>query len=478
MTKSRIAKSDLTILVILLFGTFLSFLNQTLMNVALPSIMRDFDITAGQGQWLSNGYMLISGVMIPATAFLIDRFKTRHLYLVSMIVFTVGTLIASVSINYPMLIVGRMVQALGAGPISPLMTVVVMNMFPIENRGKAMGFIGLAMNFAPAIGPTLSGWIVQSYSWRSIFYIVLPLAVINLVVAFFALKNIGQQSFPKFNFTGILLSTVGLGTLLLGFSNAGDKSWLTFDVAGYILVGLVVTGLFIYQQSATKIPMLNFAVFQSRLFTISTITNFVVIMGLYGGMILLPIFLQNVQGVSPMTSGMVLLPGALITAFMSPITGALYDRMGAKYLSLGGLLILAVGTFCFSFVQPATSLAYLASMQGIRSFGLALALMPLQTEALNSLPLELISHGSAMYNTIRQIAGSIGTALLVTVMSVGTRNYLGANPTVSLDLATIHGIKIAYITAAVITLIAAGLCLLLTTQKKAIKESLSHLAEG
>lgn len=477
MSKSKIEKKDLTVLVILLFGTFLSFLNQTLMNVALPSIMRDFSITAAQGQWLSNGYMLVSGVMIPATAFLIDRFKTRHLYLTSMVIFAIGTFIASISLNYPMLIMGRMVQAIGAGPISPLMIVVVMNMFPLENRGKAMGFIGLAMNFAPAIGPTLSGWIVQSYSWRSIFYIVLPLVVINVAVAFFALTNIGKQSFPKFNVTGMILSTIGLGTLLLGFSNAGDKSWVSFDVAGYMLIGLLVTGLFVYQQTHTEMPLLNFRVFASRLFTISTITNFVVIMGLYGGMILLPIFLQNVQGVSPMTSGMVLLPGALITAFMSPITGALYDRVGAKYLSFFGLLILAAGTFLFSLINAGTSPLYLASMQAIRSFGLALALMPLQTEALNSLPLDIMSHGSAMYNTIRQIAGSLGTAVLVTVMSRGTASFALENVSASLETATIHGIKTAYIVATVITLVAAALCLLLTTSKQAQQESMEHLEE-
>lgn len=466
MSQTKQSKQDITVLIILLFGTFLSFLNQTLMNVALPSVMKDFDITAAQGQWLSNGYMLISGVMIPATAFLIDRFKTRHLYLTSMIVFTLGTFIASISINYPMLIAGRMIQALGAGPISPLMTVVIMNMFPVQSRGKAMGFIGLAMNFAPAIGPTLSGWIVQSYDWRSIFYVILPLGIINILVAIFALKNFGEQTYPKFNFLGIVLSTIGLGTLLLGFSNAGDKPWLTFNVAGFVLIGLVVTGLFIYQQTHTKLPMLNFSVFKHRIFTLSSITNFVVIMGLYGGMILLPLYIQNVRGVSPMTSGMVLLPGAIIMAIMSPITGALYDRIGARYLSFTGLIILSIGTFMFTLIDMNTTVTYLAIMQGVRSFGLGLALMPIQTDALNDLPLELMSHGSAMYNTIRQIAGSLGTALLVTIMSISTSNFAAENVGVSIEEATLHGIQIAYIVVTVISVVAAIMCLKLSKKAK------------
>ena len=466
MSQTKQSKQDITVLIILLFGTFLSFLNQTLMNVALPSVMKDFDITAAQGQWLSNGYMLISGVMIPATAFLIDRFKTRHLYLTSMIVFTLGTFIASISINYPMLIAGRMIQALGAGPISPLMTVVIMNMFPVQSRGKAMGFIGLAMNFAPAIGPTLSGWIVQSYDWRSIFYVILPLGIINILVAIFALKNFGEQTYPKFNFLGIVLSTIGLGTLLLGFSNAGDKPWLTFNVAGFVLIGLVVTGLFIYQQTHTKLPMLNFSVFKHRIFTLSSITNFVVIMGLYGGMILLPLYIQNVRGVSPMTSGMVLLPGAIIMAIMSPITGALYDRIGARYLSFTGLIILSIGTFMFTLIDMNTTVIYLAIMQGVRSFGLGLALMPIQTDALNDLPLELMSHGSAMYNTIRQIAGSLGTALLVTIMSISTSNFAAENVGVSIEEATLHGIQIAYIVVTAISIVAAVMCLKLSKKAK------------
>lgn len=466
MSQTKQSKQDITVLIILLFGTFLSFLNQTLMNVALPSVMKDFDITAAQGQWLSNGYMLISGVMIPATAFLIDRFKTRHLYLTSMIVFTLGTFIASISINYPMLIAGRMIQALGAGPISPLMTVVIMNMFPVQSRGKAMGFIGLAMNFAPAIGPTLSGWIVQSYDWRSIFYVILPLGIINILVAVFALKNFGEQTYPKFNFLGIVLSTIGLGTLLLGFSNAGDKPWLTFNVAGFVLIGLVVTGLFIYQQTHTKLPMLNFSVFKHRIFTLSSITNFVVIMGLYGGMILLPLYIQNVRGVSPMTSGMVLLPGAIIMAIMSPITGALYDRIGARYLSFTGLIILSIGTFMFTLIDMNMTVTYLAIMQGVRSFGLGLALMPIQTDALNDLPLELMSHGSAMYNTIRQIAGSLGTALLVTIMSISISNFAAENVGISIEEATLHGIQIAYIVVTAISVVAAVMCLKLSKKAK------------
>ena len=189
-------------------------------------------------------------------------------------------------------------------------------------------------------------------------------------------------------------------------------------------------------------------------------------MGLYGGMILLPLFAQNVQGLTPMQSGMILLPGALVMAALSPITGILYDKMGAKILSFTGLLILTFGTYMFSLIDLETSMMYLAVMQVIRSFGLGLAMMPLQTDALNDLPLELMSHGSAMYNTVRQIAGSIGTALLVTVMSVSTSNFAASNVGVSIQEASLHGIKVAYVVVTVISLVAAFMCLMINKKVK------------
>lgn len=462
-------------LLVLLFGAFLSFLNQTLMNVALPSIMRDFNISASQGQWLSNGYMLVSGVMIPTTAFLIERFKTRSLYLFSISMFAAGTLIAGLATSYSFLIVGRMVQAMGAGIIGPLLTVVVMNLFPLSKRGKAMGFIGLAMNFAPAIGPTFSGWIVQSYSWRYLFLLLLPLTIINALLAIFLLTNLGEQKFPKLSLSSVFLSTIGLGALLLGFSNAGDNSWITFDVLGYVLIGLTALILFILLQRKLLNPLLNFKVFTFFKFNISTISSFFVIMGLYGGMLLLPIFLQNVQGITPFKSGLVMLPGALFMAFLSPITGALYDRFGAKYLSFSGLLVLAIGTYLFSILEINTSILYIVIVQTVRSIGLAIALMPLQTEALNALPTELIPHGSAMYNTIRQIAGSIGTATLITIMSLATKSQAAhlanklSNPAEIAQLSLIHGIQTAYIVTAALT-IAAALLTLLFKRKEPLKE--------
>ncbi|EKZ0568400.1 multidrug efflux MFS transporter [Listeria monocytogenes] len=465
------------ILIVMLMGAFVTILNQTLMNVALPSIMKDFGITASQGQWLSTGFMLVNGVMIPMTAFLIERFTTRQLYLFAMITFAIGTAIGGFATDYTMLIAGRMVQAIGAGIVMPLLTVVVLNLFPMERRGRAMGLIGLAMNFAPAIGPTLSGWIVQQYDWRNLFFIIIPFAILDIVVAIFLLKNVGKRTFTKLDVLGVIMSTVGFGSLLLGFSNAGDHDWLTWKVAGFIILGLVVLGIFIRYQTSNKAPLLNFRVFKYPTFALTTAISFFVVMGLFGGMLLLPIFLQTVRGFSPLESGLVLLPGALVTAILSPVTGVMFDRFGAKYLSLVGLIIMAGSTFMFTNLDESTTLTFIIIVQTIRSAGMAMVMMPLQTAALNSLPLKLASHGSAMFNTMRQVAGSIGTAALITVMSksaasfatkLGPADVIGKTKTDIANHVLIHGIETAFLVAGILSVVACVLALFIQKNRSAM----------
>ncbi|WP_271001270.1 multidrug efflux MFS transporter MdrM [Listeria seeligeri] len=465
------------ILIVMLMGAFVTILNQTLMNVALPSIMRDFGITASQGQWLSTGFMLVNGVMIPMTAFLIERFTTRQLYLFAMITFAIGTTIGGFATDYTMLIAGRMVQAIGAGIVMPLLTVVVLNLFPMERRGRAMGLIGLAMNFAPAIGPTLSGWIVEQYDWRNLFFIIIPFAILDIVVAIFLLKNVGKRTFPKLDVLGVIMSTIGFGSLLLGFSNAGDHAWLTWKVAGFIVLGLVVLGLFVRYQTSSKAPLLNFRVFKYPTFALTTSISFFVVMGLFGGMLLLPIFLQTVRGFSPLESGLVLLPGALVTAVLSPVTGVMFDRFGAKYLSLVGLIIMAGSTFMFTNLDESTTLTYIIVIQTIRSAGMAMVMMPLQTAALNSLPLNLAAHGSAMFNTMRQVAGSIGTAALITVMSksaasfarhLGPEDVMDKTKTEIANHVLIHGIDTAFLVAGILSVVACILALFIQKNNSAM----------
>lgn len=453
----NISQKNRTILIILVIGTFLGFLNQTLMNVALPDIMREFHISTALGQWLTNGYMLVNGIMVPLTAFLIQRLTTRALYLTAVGLFAIGTITAGFAPNFEILITGRMIQAMGAGVFGPLMNVVVMNLFAPDRRGSAMGTIGLALNFAPALGPSLSGFIVTNLNWRFLFYIVAPLIIANFILAYFLLNNIGTPKRLKFDMLGVILSSIGLGSLLYGFSNAGGTPWHDFTVWGFVVIGLVVTTLFILHQLHTSTPLLNMSVFSHREFNVAVLINIVLMMAMYGGALMLPLYMQNVRGASAFISGLVLFPGALVTAFLSPWSGRLYDRYGAKYLTLTGILITAVGTFILASLTLTTPLWFAVIGQFVRQLGLVLVLMPIQTEAFNALPLNIIPDGSAMFTTIRQLAASFGTAALVTIMTKSATNYQLHHQQASSLLVNLHGVHITFLTTALLMLVAAAM---------------------
>ena len=459
-----IPKKERSVLIILIVGVFLGFLNQTLMNTALPQVMADFHISTALGQWMTNGYMLVNGVMVPLTAFLIQRLKTRTLYLSAMLLFGIGTLISGFAPTYGILIVGRMVQAAGAGIFGPLMNVVVMNLFASEKRGEAMGIIGLALNFAPAIGPTLSGFIVSNHSWRWLFWGIAPLIFIDLILAFFFLKNIGEQKFLKFNFFGVILSSVGLGSLLYGFSNAGNGNWTSPDVWGYLIVGIVVTAWFVYQQTHSKVPLLNFDVFKYHNFTISTIINVVLMAALYGGALMLPLYMQTVRGESAFISGLVILPGALVTAFLSPISGKWYDQFGIRKLMPIGLIMVAIGTIVLATLQLDSPIWLPTVGQFIRQLGLVLVMMPIQTEAFNALPIDLVPDGSAVFTTIRQVAASFGTAALITVYSLVAVAKPGKLAQLHADLS---GIQVSFWIATALVILALGLTYFIHGRKEA-----------
>ncbi|MEK4360518.1 DHA2 family efflux MFS transporter permease subunit [Paenibacillus sp. FSL M7-1455] len=407
-------------LTVLLLGAFVSILNQTLLNVAIPHLMNEFNVSATTVQWLSTAYMLVNGVLVPVTAFLIESYGTRALFMSAMGLFTAGAVICAVSNSFVIMLVGRIIQASGAGIIMPVVMNVFLTVFPPEKRGTAMGTMGIAMMFAPAVGPTLSGWIVEHYTWRILFIMVIPLAVLDILFAFRWLTNVNKLTKPKFDFWGVVFSTLGFGVLLYGFSSAGDKGWTSGVVLGSLFVGLVFIALFVVRELNMKVPMLDFRVFQYDIFTFSTIIGGLVNMAMFGAMLLLPIYLQNIRGFTPLQSGLLLLPGALLMGVMSPISGAIFDKTGARPLAIVGLIITALTTFELSKLTSDTTFSHLMLLYTVRSFGMSLIMMSVQTEGLNQLPPRLGAHGTAMSNTMRQVAGSIGTALLVTVMSTRT----------------------------------------------------------
>ncbi|MEW4369467.1 MDR family MFS transporter [Paenibacillus kandeliae] len=436
---------------IMLAGAFVAILNQTLLVTALPHIMRDLNIDATAAQWLTTIFMLVNGIMIPITAYLIDKFNTRALFITSIGLFAIGTLIAAISPSFGWLLVGRVVQAAGAGIVMPLMQTVFLVIFPKERRGAAMGMIGLVISFAPAIGPTLSGWVVDTFSWRDLFYIILPIAVLDLIIAFFALKNVGKLRDPKLDIPSVILSTIGFGGLLYGFSTA-SKGWNDPTVIITIVVGLVSLLLFVTRQFKLEQPLLEFRVFKDRLFTISMIITVIVFTAMIGASTLLPLYIQNARHLSAVQSGLIVLPGAILMGIMSPITGRIFDKIGAKKLGFTGLLLLTVGTIPFTMLGDQTPVWMIVIMFAMRMLGLSMVMMPVTTAGLNQLPTHLLSHATAMNNTLRQVGGSIGTAVLITVFTNASTSAASAGQTA--DLAMIHGTNMAFLVASVLSVIA------------------------
>ncbi|MEL3971474.1 MDR family MFS transporter [Rossellomorea oryzaecorticis] len=430
------------LLLVLISGAFAAILNQTLLATALPHIMEDLHLEASTAQWLTSIFMLVNGVMIPITAFLIERFTTRSLFLTAMGLFATGTLICAVAPNFGILMVGRIIQASGAGIIMPLMQTILFLIYPIEKRGSAMGMFGLVISFAPAIGPTLSGWLVDQFPWRSVFYVILPIVIIDFIVAYYILVNVTKQTFPKVDILSIILSSLGFGGLLYGFSTAGSTGWGSIQVVAAMIVGSIALTFFILRQFKLKQPILEFRVFKIKLFTITTALGMVVFIAMIGGATVLPILMQNMLGFTAFESGLMLLPGALIMGFMNPITGRIFDKFGAKWLAVTGLLLISVTTFMFTNLTPQTTFMYLATVNAVRMLGVAMVMMPVTTAGLNQLPNRLIPHGTAMNNTMRQVSGAVGTALLVTVMTTA------AQPDRGLE-GLIHGVNVSFIVAGI-----------------------------
>lgn len=487
------------ILAALLFGMFIAILNQTLLNVALPKINTEFNISASTGQWLMTGFMLVNGILIPITAYLFNKYSYRKLFLVALVLFTIGSLICAISMNFPIMMVGRVLQAIGAGVLMPLGSIVIITIYPPEKRGAAMGTMGIAMILAPAIGPTLSGYIVQNYHWNVMFYGMFIIGIIAILVGFVWFKLYQYTTNPKADIPGIIFSTIGFGALLYGFSEAGNKGWGSVEIETMFAIGIIFIILFVIRELRMKSPMLNLEVLKFPTFTLTTIINMVVMLSLYGGMILLPIYLQNLRGFSALDSGLLLLPGSLIMGLLGPFAGKLLDTIGLKPLAIFGIAVMTYATWELTKLNMDTPYMTIIGIYVLRSFGMAFIMMPMVTAAINALPGRLASHGNAFLNTMRQLAGSIGTAILVTVMTTQTTQHLSAfgeeldktNPVVQdhmrelasqyggqegamkvllqfvNKLATVEGINDAFIVATIFSIIALILCLFLQSNKKA-----------
>lgn len=414
----------LMLVIVLLVGTFCTVLNQTILTTAFPTLMKAFDISTSTVQWLTTGFLMVNGIMIPVSAWLSTRFNTKWLYITAMIIFEIGTIMACTAPNYSFLLSGRLIQAVGVGISMPLLQNIMLSIFPPHKRGIAMGLAGVVIGVAPAIGPTLSGFIIDTWQWRDLFGMIIPIVALVIIFAFLFMKPVLKTHETKLDWLSLVMSTAGFGSLLYGFSSVGDKGWGSQLVLSTLIVGLIFIGLFVWRQLTMKTPFLELRVFCSKSFTIPTILSSIVMVAMVGVEMIVPLYLQMIHGMSAFHSGLLLLPGALMMAVMSPITGRAFDRIGAKRLAIAGLFLLTAGTLPFAIITRETPIVYIACLYAVRMFGISMVMMPVTTEAMNTLPTKLISHGTAVNNTVRQIASSIGTAVLVSVLSNITNSQM------------------------------------------------------
>lgn len=445
---------------VVLIGAFIGVLNQTLLTTILPKLMQDFSITSSSAQWITTIFMLVNGIMIPITAFLINKFNLRPLFFTAVGFLIVGTLICMIGLNFPMLLIGRSIQALGAGILMPLTQTLLFLIFPQDKRGFAMGMFGLVIGFAPAIGPTVAGWLANTFNWRYLFVIVLVIAIFDIIFGFVSLRNMTTLSDPKLDMISVLFSTLGFGGLLYGFSAAGNLGWLHPAVYVTIILAVLALVLFVQRQLKLSSPLLEVRIFKYKDFSVSMILVSLMFMLFIGNLTILPIYMQNIMKWSSLETGLILLPGGLVMGLLSPITGRLFDELGGRLLSIAGMVTIMIGALLIAQFNLETHQLYVDLVFSITMLGNAMIMTPMTTQALNALPSAYVPHGTAMNNTIRQVSAAIGTGILVTLMT-----QLGKSFSTGSIEGAITGLNVTYYIVAGIALLGAILAFFLDKNK-------------
>ncbi|MFV8053255.1 DHA2 family efflux MFS transporter permease subunit [Mycobacterium sp. 48b] len=452
-TRPRAQSSANVIIGLLVGSAFVMILNETIMSVALPALIVDLDISASTAQWLTSGFLLTMAVVIPMSGSLLQRFPVRSIYLASMTLFCTGTLVAALAPGFAVLLAGRIVQACGTAVMMPLLMTTVMTLIPAERRGQMMGTISIVIAVAPAVGPTLSGFILGSLDWRWMFWIVLPIALVALSAGLVWLRVDDERQEPTpIDPVSVPLSAIAFAGLVFGLSLMGESAhgqqgipaWVPMSIGA---VAMLLFGARQLQLQRRDRAFLDLRPFTYRRFSVSLGLVVLGFMGLFGAIIMVPLYVQDVLGQSALVAGLTSLPGGLLMGVAGPLVGRAYDRHGARLLVVPGSMMLCVSLWGFTMLSAASPVWELVVLQTIMMVGLSMMFTPLMTDALSVLPDRLYSHGSAILTTLQQVGGAAGTALFVTVMTKASQS--GGAP----DLPGVHA---AFMAAAVISVIAVG----------------------
>lgn len=452
------------ILTAFLIAGFIGLFSETALNMALGQLIIDLGVESTTIQWLTTGYLLTLGILVPISGLLIQKFTTRQLFITSLLFSVIGTLIAAIAPSFAVLLTARIVQAIGTAIMLPLMFNTVLIIFPIEKRGSAMGLMGLVIMFAPAISPTVSGIILEYYTWHWIFWVTLPPLVFALVFGFVYMQNVNELTHPKIDVLSVIFSTIGFGGIVYGFSVAGKSGWGDLIVIVAILAGGIGLALFAWRQQQMEKPMINLSILKYPMFVIGLISVFIAFMCILSTMILLPLYLQTGLALATFAAGLVLLPGGIINGIFSPIVGGLFDKFGAKVLVTPGFIIIAIVLIFFMQIDQSTSQTTIIILHSVLMIGVSLVMSPAQTNGLNQLPRNLYPDGTALMNTLQQVSGAIGTAVAITIMSSGQKSFMQDNASASMVDGFIYGVQSSFKFGFVLAII--GFILSLFIQRK------------
>lgn len=414
-----LTRNQFVIVAILLAGATLVVLNQTLLSPAFPSIMADLQVDATTVQWLTSAYSLVEAIVIPLSAYLVGRFPTRKLFIAGVSVFAIGSLLAAFAPFFGVLLLGRIFQAASTGVVMPMVFTVILLVFPREKRGSAMGIVSLVIGFAPAVGPSVSGLLVESIGWRSLFVLVAILAVVIVIAATIFLKSYGEFEPTSFDKPSVALCSLGLLGLLYGLATITSSSNIAVPVA-LIVVGAILLVLFVRRQLSLEVPLLKVDVLKSHRYAIVVALVALLQAALVGTGVLLPIYLQNLLGVSALETGLIMLPGAVLGAIMGFFAGRLFDRFGARRVAIPGALVSAIGGCGLVGFQLDSPIPYIIVIYTCLGVGMQALVTPLNTWGINSLDNRVIQHANALQNTLNQVGASLGTAILVSLSATST----------------------------------------------------------
>ncbi|WP_053377900.1 DHA2 family efflux MFS transporter permease subunit [Paenibacillus sp. FJAT-27812] len=446
----------LPIMISLLLSGFIGMFSETALNVALSDLIRVFDITAPTVQWLTTGYLLTLGILVPVSGLLLQWFTTRQLFIAALSFSVLGTLVAALAPSFEVLMTARVIQAVGTALLLPLMFNTILIIFPAEKRGAAMGVIGLVIMVAPAVGPTIAGLLIENLSWHWIFWLSLPFLVIALLFGMMYMQNVSTITKPKIDIMSLLFSTLGFGGIVFAFSSAGEGEggWGSTKVIVSMVIGILALILFAVRQLRMKQPMMNLRAFKHPMFVVGTLMVFICMMVILSSMLVLPMYLISGLGLSALTAGLILLPGGLLNGIMSPIMGSLFDKFGPKWLVIPGLVIVAAVLWFFSGITTASTITLIIVLHSCLMIGISMVWMPAQTNGLNQLPRELYPDGTAIMNTLQQVAGAIGTAVAVSIMTAGMKDFMkGVADPANAPLAMTAGISDAFIFAMIVAIV-------------------------